>query len=80
MVGVNKLGSDEVPGYSSLAMMRLVRNIANKVEKLDFKKALLTSDCPGVFNSVNYAIVAHGTYQDSWRQPKSWAPGLYPNW
>ena len=34
----------------------------------------------GIWGRANYALVAHGTYQDSWCQPAAWAPGIYPNW
>ena len=27
-----------------------------------------------------YALVAHGTYQDSWCTPASWSYGLFPNY
>ena len=79
-VDVNTYGSAEVPGYSTRAMMRLVREVARKVETHNHQMALLTSDDSGFVGSVNYAMVAHGTYQDSWCQPGTWAPGIYPNW
>ncbi len=79
-VDVNTYGSAEVPGYSTRAMMRLVRAVARKVETHNHQMALLTSDDSGFVGSVNYAMVAHGTYQDSWCQPGAWAPGIYPNW
>jgi hypothetical protein len=80
MVDVNTYGSAEVPGYSSRAMMRLVREVARRVETHNPRMALLTSDCAVVWSSANYAMVAHGTYQDTWCQPGTWAPGIYPNW
>ena len=80
MVGANTYGSAEVPGYSSRAMMRLVREVARKVEMHNPQMALLASDCAGIIDAANYAMVAHGTYQDSWCQPGTWAPGIYPNW
>ena len=61
-------------------MMRLVREVARKVEMHNPQMALLASDCAGIIDAANYAMVAHGTYQDSWCQPGTWAPGLYPNW
>jgi hypothetical protein len=80
MVDANTYGSTEVPGYSTRAMMRLVREVAGKVEIHNPKMALLTSDSAGIWSSVTFAMVAHGTYQDTWCQPGTWAPGIYPNW
>ena len=80
MVGANTYGSVEVPGYSSRAMMRLVREVAGSVEKQNPQMALLTSDCAGIWGTANFAMVAHGTYQDSWCQPHAWSYGIYPNW
>jgi hypothetical protein len=80
MVGSNTYGSLEAPGYSTRAMMRLVREVARKVERHNPQMALLASDCCGLCGSANYAVVAHGTYQDAWCEPKTWASGIYPNW
>jgi len=80
MIDANTYGSREVPGYSTRAMMRLVREVARKVETHNANTALLTSDCAVVWSSANYAMVAHGTYQDTWCQPGTWSPGIYPNW
>ena len=80
MVGANTYGSAEVPGYSTRAMMRLVREVAGKVETYNSQTAFLTSDCAGIWGTANFAMVAHGTYQDSWCQPHAWSPGTYPNW
>jgi len=73
-------GSKEVTGYSTRAMMRLVREVAKKVETYNPQMALLASDCLGLVGSCNYAMVAHGTYQDSWCRPGSWAFCIFPNW
>jgi len=80
MVAADTYGSAEVPGYSSRAMMRLVRQIACKAETHDPPVAFLVSDCAGVFGTANYALVAHGTYQDSWCQPVAWSYAIFPNW
>jgi len=79
-VAADTYGSAEVPGYSSRAMMRLVRQIAHKAEMHTPSVALLTSDCAGVLGTANYALVAHGTYQDSWCQPGAWSYAIFPNW
>jgi len=80
MIDANTYGSAAVPGYSTRAMMRLVRAVAGKIETHNPQMALLASDCAGLLSHANYAMVAHGTYQDSWCQPEGWAPGIYPNW
>ena len=81
MVGANTYGSVEIPGYSSRAMMRLIRMVANKVETHNPQMALLSSDDVGLVpGAPSYAMVAHGTYQDAWFKPSAWAPGIYSNW
>ena len=75
------LGSAQAPGYADRAMMTLVREVAKKVEEYDAAQghqlALLTSDCDLASRT---ALVAHGTYQDSWCQPVAWPVGIFPNW
>jgi hypothetical protein len=66
-------------------MMRLVRGVAEKVEKLNRQDnrqlALLTSDCLGMAGfRAPYALMGHGTYQDSTCQPKQWSYGIFPNY
>jgi hypothetical protein len=42
---------------------------------------LLTSDCLGLHRgAVPFALVSHGTYQDSECRPEAWSPGLLPNY
>jgi len=73
-------GSAEVPGYASRAMMRLVRQIARQAEAHNPPVAFLTSDCLGLWGTGNYALMAHGTYQDTWCEPRAWSYGIFPNW
>ena len=80
MVPGNSYGSAEVPGYASRAMMRLVRQIARQAETHHPPVAFLTSDCLGLWGTANYALVAHGTYQDTWCHPRAWSYGIFPNW
>ena len=69
------------------AMMRLVADVTREVQRGWTRNpdlALLTSDCvdahgPSQELQVPYCLVAHGTYQDSWCDPKGWSPGLLPN-
>ena len=82
-----QLGSDGVPGYADRAMMRLARDISRLVEDYNRKHkrqiAFLTSDCLGLFGQDlkgPYALVTHGTYQDSWCQPQAWSYGIFSNY
>jgi len=86
-VPCGKLGTDAWPGYADRAMMRLVREVAALVEDYNRRHgrqiALLTSDCLGAFGDQligPYALVSHGTYQDSWCQPKAWSYGIFANY
>jgi hypothetical protein len=82
-----QLGSDGAPGYADRAMMRLAREISRLVEDYNRKHrrqiAFLTSDCLGALGHEfggPYALVAHGTYQDSWCQPQAWSYGIFSNY
>jgi hypothetical protein len=71
------------PAYCDRAMMRLVKTLAQKVHAFDPEKVFLSSDDIGVSglgDVPGYAMVAHGTYQDSWCHPVAWSFGLFPNW
>ena len=69
------------------AMMRLVADITREVQRgwaVNPNLAFLTSDNidahgPSQELQVPYCLVAHGTYQDSWCDPKAWPPGIFPN-
>ncbi len=81
------LGSDALPGYADRAMMRLVHEVRQIVDQYNHKHhrqvAFLTSDCLGAFGQESrapYALVAHGTYQDSWCQPQAWSYGIFANY
>jgi hypothetical protein len=84
-VPAGSLGSAEVPGYADRAMMRLVRAVAKKIEDYNRRNrgeiALLASDDLGPVGGASPdALVAHGTYQDSWCDPKAWSYGIFPNY
>ncbi len=84
-VPAGSLGSAEVPGYADRAMMRLVRAVAKKIEDYNRRSngqiALLASDDLGLVDgAAPDALVAHGTYQDSWCDPKAWSYGIFPNY
>jgi hypothetical protein len=80
-----KLGSSMIE--ADRAMMRLVADVTREVQRgwtLNPDLALLTSDCvdahgPSQELQVPVCLVSHGTYQDSWCDPKGWSPGLLPN-
>jgi hypothetical protein len=82
-----QLGNEGAPGYADRAMMRLAREISGLVEDYNRQHkrqiAFLTSDCLGAFGPElkgPYALVAHGTYQDSWCQPQAWSYGIFSNY
>ncbi len=86
-VQCGQLGTDAWPGYADRAMMRLVREITGLVEDYNRARhrqiAFLTSDCLGAFGDQfpgPYALVSHGTFQDSWCQPRAWSYGLFANY
>jgi hypothetical protein len=86
-IAPGELGSAAAPGYADRAMMRLTRDITRLVEDYDRKHhrqiAFLTSDCLGAIGvelGGPYALVAHGTYQDSWCQPQAWSYGIFSNY
>ena len=86
-VRAGELGTDAVPGYADRAMMRLTREITEIVNEYNRTHnrqiAFLTSDCLGAYigrDGAPYALVAHGTLQDSWCQPGAWSYGIFPNY
>jgi hypothetical protein len=82
------LGTESWPGYADRAMMRLVQNVTHLVDEYNHRHgrqiALLTSDSLGATynppHKAPYALVSHGTYQDSWCQPRAWSFGIFPNY
>ncbi|MGA2656378.1 MAG: hypothetical protein ABSH34_02560 [Verrucomicrobiota bacterium] len=82
-----QLGSEGAPGYADRAMMRLARELSRLVEDYNRQHkrqiAFLTSDCQGAFGQelkAPYALVAHGTFQDSWCKPQAWSYGIFSNY
>ncbi|HUZ47321.1 MAG TPA: hypothetical protein VMW54_11860 [Terriglobia bacterium] len=84
VIGRDALGTAAAPGYASRAMMTLVRDVAATVAGFNPQLAFFASDCIGLGLSfdqaVPYALVAHGTYQDSGCAPVAWSYGLFPNY
>jgi hypothetical protein len=73
--------------YVAPAMMRLVRELTRTTTAYRKDLAFLTSDCIGATGDEKtrwldvppYAIMAHGTYQDSHSRPSVWPYGIFPN-
>ena len=68
------------PAYCDRAMMDLIKALRQRVKAAYPEKVFLASDCVGVINSPNYAMMADGTYQDTACRPFAWSYGLFPNW
>jgi hypothetical protein len=72
------------PAYCDRAMMDLIAGLRRQVKAYDPEKVFFTSDCIGPdepgWGNVNYAMLADGTFQDSWCKPDRWSFGLFPNW
>ncbi len=81
MVQGGDLGTEQVRGYSGREMMRLVGELAAKSAAHRKDLAFLASDDVGVARGYEapYALMAHGTYQDSSCAPKGWPYALAPN-
>lgn len=80
---LGQIASEPAPAYCDRAYLALVKALAQRVHAFDPQKVFLTSDCigiPGMENVPGYAMVAHGTWQDSWCHPAAWSFGLFPNW
>jgi hypothetical protein len=86
-VGAGDLGTSSYPGYADRAMMRLTRDLTLQVQDYNRrhgrKIAFLASDAIGPTAAADappYAIMAHGTYQDSHCDPGAWSYGIFPNY
>ncbi|OHB79366.1 MAG: hypothetical protein A2V98_00620 [Planctomycetes bacterium RBG_16_64_12] len=71
--------------YADRNFMRLVADITQLVGRRRTENpdlVFLTSDCVGCWGDrhVPYALVSHGTYQDTACNPVAWPPGLLPNY
>jgi len=82
-VGTSDLGPPAAPGYASRGMMTLMREVASAVAQYSAELAFFSSDDIGAWymfeQAVPYALVTHGTYQDSWCAPVAWPYALFPN-
>jgi hypothetical protein len=72
------------PAYCDRGMMDLIAGLRRQVKAYDAEKVFLASDCVGPdepgWGNVNYAMMADGTFQDSWCKPDCWSFGFFPNW
>jgi len=67
------------PAYADRAMMSLVSELTQAVQQRHRQNpdlVFLASDC----GWASYALVAHGTYQDSACQPSLWGPSMFANY
>jgi len=67
------------PAYADRAMMSLVSELAQMVQQRRAQNAdlvFLASDC----GQTSYALVAHGTFQDTGCEPQLWGPSLFANY
>jgi hypothetical protein len=80
-VQAEDLGAGDCRGYAARAMMQLVMDLTAMTGAYGRGLAFLASDDIGLNARYNapYALVAHGTYQDSACAPKGWPYGLFPN-
>src|ERR1017187_823320 len=72
-VGPSDLGPEVAPGYASRGMMTLMKEVAAEVAQFSPNLAFFSSDDIGTSDmfekAAPYALVTHGTYQDSWCTP-----------
>ncbi|MBC8870681.1 MAG: discoidin domain-containing protein [Planctomycetes bacterium] len=71
--------------YADRDFMKLVAEITQLVQRRrsgNNDLVFLTSDCISGWGNrrVPYALVSHGTYQDTACNPQAWPPGLLPNY
>jgi hypothetical protein len=84
VVAPNELGPDATPGYAGQGMMTLMKEVAADVASFSSQLAFFASDDIGAARQFEqaapYALVTHGTYQDSWCSASAWPYGLFPNY
>jgi hypothetical protein len=71
--------TQSTPGYADRAMMRLVSELTQMVQQCHARNpnlVFLASDN----GRTNYALAAHGTYQDSSCNPNAWGPSMFANY
>ena len=78
-IKVGVIGLKPEPAYCDRGMLDLMKRLRQQVKAADPEKVFLASDCsePGC---ANYAMMADGTWQDTWCKPDRWLYGLFPNW
>ena len=78
-VKAGQMGPRPYTGYADAAMMSLVSELRARVETFSSHLAFMSSDDLSANYRTPYALVAHGTYQDSACAPSFWPYGLFPN-
>lgn len=87
-VRTGTVSGGERPAYACVAMMRLVRDLTQRVSRKYPNVAFMASDVIGLtqdgtnlwLNIPPYGIMSHGCYQDSHCQPETWPYGIFPNY
>ncbi len=87
-VRTGTVSGGERPAYACVAMMRLVRDLTQRVSRKYPNVAFLASDVIGLTQDGTnlwldippYGIMSHGCYQDSHCQPETWPYGIFPNY
>lgn len=82
------LGTSHCRSYLDRTFMRLVKEIAANLHRINPEAAFMTSDAIGPRNTgyadfadvPPYALLADGTYQDSYCSPEYWSYGIFPNY
>ena len=80
---MGQIAAKPQPAYCDRAMLALVKELSARVHAFDPQKVFLASDCIGISGfeeAPGYAMVAHGTFQDTHCEPVAWSYGLFPNW
>jgi hypothetical protein len=78
-IGLGLTTQKPEPAYCDRAMLDLMKALRQQVKAADPEKVFLASDCTWGGHA-NYAMMADGTYQDTWCKPDRWSYGLFPNW
>lgn len=83
-IKLGQIAQKPEPAYCDRGMLDLIAALRRQVkaaypEKVFFSSDTVGPDVPG-WGNVNYAMMADGTFQDSWCKPDRWSFGLFPNW
>ncbi|MEN6533076.1 MAG: hypothetical protein ABFD89_05395 [Bryobacteraceae bacterium] len=74
-----QMGTAPYTGYADAAMMSLMAELRRITERHNPEMAFLSSDCLSPSYEGPYALMSHGTFQDTMCHPRAWPYGLFPN-